>query len=73
MESDGALVGGERYATAVNRVFGNQMLDLPVNVLPIQFYIYWHETTDQDSAGHWPRRTSKLQDGVMCAVHVTHP
>jgi len=45
----------ERYARAVNRVFANQVLKLPIDVLPIQFYMYWHETTDQDSAGHWLR------------------
>lgn len=45
----------ERYARSVNRVFGNQILNLPFEVLPIQFYMYWHDTTDQDSAGHWLR------------------
>ena len=54
-QSDFVLTLLGSYATAANRVSKNQVLPLPFDVPPIQFYMYWHDTTDSDSANQWLR------------------
>lgn len=60
--SDFMLTMLERYANVANRGIGNQMVPLPLAMPPIPFHLYWHDTSDNDSANRW-LRTQLLQIG----------
>jgi len=54
-QTDLLLTMPESYAHMANRQFGNQVLPFPVPLTPMDAYMYWHSSTDNDAANHWLR------------------
>jgi DNA-binding transcriptional LysR family regulator len=54
-ETDLLLTMPESYANMANRQFGNQVLPFPVELPPLDAYMYWHAGTNDDSANRWLR------------------
>ena len=43
------------YARIANRQFGNQVLPLPVDMPPLDAYLYWHANVENEPANRWLR------------------
>lgn len=43
------------YAKVANRQFGNQILPLPLEMPPLDAYLYWHANVDNEPANKWLR------------------
>lgn len=43
------------YARVANRQFGNQVLPLPVDMPPLDAYLYWHANVENEPANRWLR------------------
>jgi DNA-binding transcriptional LysR family regulator len=43
------------YAKIANRQFGNQILPLPLDMPPLDAYLYWHASVDNEPANRWLR------------------
>jgi DNA-binding transcriptional LysR family regulator len=43
------------YAKVANRQFGNQILPLPLEMPPLDAYLYWHANVDKEPANVWLR------------------
>ena len=54
------------YARIANRQFGNQVLPLPVDMPPLDAYLYWHANVDREPASKW------LRDEIVAAVEAGH-
>jgi DNA-binding transcriptional LysR family regulator len=54
-QTDMLLTMPESYAHMANRQFGNQVLPFPVPMAPMDAYLYWHASTDNDAANRWLR------------------
>lgn len=54
-QTDLLLTMPESYAHMANRQFGNQVLPFPVPLSPMDAYMYWHSSTDNDAANRWLR------------------
>ena len=52
----------ENYASVANAGLGNQVLAAPVDMTPLDGYLYWHSNVDGDPASRWFRR--QLLDAV---------
>mgnify|MGYP002737923309 FL=1 len=50
-QTDMAVTVPERFARRHNL----HQVDLPVDIMPLETHIYWHESTDQDPANRWMR------------------
>lgn len=44
-----------RYAEAINRPYGNQILPLPLEATRLELHLYWHASAERDPAGQWLR------------------
>jgi len=45
----------EQYAYSTNQNLPNKILPLPIDMSPIDIYLYWHENVDVDPANIWFR------------------
>jgi DNA-binding transcriptional LysR family regulator len=54
-QTDLVLTMPEHYARVANRQFNNQILPLPLDMPPLDAYLYWHANTDQEPANRWLR------------------
>lgn len=54
-QTDLLLTMPESYAHVANRQFGNQVLPFPIPLAPMDAYMYWHASTDNDTANRWLR------------------
>lgn len=54
-QTDLLLTMPESYAHMANRQFGNQVLPFPAPLAPMDAYLYWHASTDNDVANRWLR------------------
>lgn len=43
------------YARIANRQFGNRILPLPLDMPPLDAYLYWHANVDNEPANRWLR------------------
>lgn len=55
-QTDLLLTMPESYAHVANRQFDNQVLPFPVDLSPMDAYMYWHASTDNDAANRWLRQ-----------------
>ena len=46
----------ERYARIVNEQFGNSLVPFPLDMPPLDGYLYWHANVDNDPANRWLRK-----------------
>jgi DNA-binding transcriptional LysR family regulator len=46
-------------ASIVNRATGNQLLPFPIEVPPLESFLYWHSNVDDDPASQWFRAQVK--------------
>jgi len=53
--TDLLLTMPEQYARTLNGWFEHRIVPLPFDVPPIDMYLYWHATADDDSANRWLR------------------
>lgn len=65
--TDLLLTMGEQYARIVNEPFGNRILPAPMPFPPMESYLYWHASADQDPANRWLRRMIRAGLGVSRA------
>ncbi len=54
-QTDLILTMPERYAHDTNRLFNNQILPLPLEMLPLDAYLYWHANVDKEPSNRWLR------------------
>ena len=54
-ESDLLVTMPRFYALVVNRYTRNRMVPFPVRTEPIEYYLYWHASTEADSGVRWLR------------------
>jgi DNA-binding transcriptional LysR family regulator len=54
-QTDLLLTMPESYAHIANRQFNNQVLPFPAALTPMDAYMYWHASTDNDAANRWLR------------------
>lgn len=54
-QSDLVLTMPGHYARIANQTFGNQILPLPVDMPPLDAYLYWHANVDNEPANRWLR------------------
>ena len=54
-QTDLILTMPGHYARIANRQFGNQILALPVEMPPLDAYLYWHANVDNEPANRWLR------------------
>jgi hypothetical protein len=45
----------EHYAMIANRRLPNQIVPLPLQMPPLDAYLYWHADVDRDPANRWLR------------------
>jgi DNA-binding transcriptional LysR family regulator len=43
------------YADVLNVGFDNQILPLPIRTPPLDVYLYWHNSAENDAANRWLR------------------
>jgi len=43
-------------AVLVSRDSGNQLLPFPVEIPPLETYLYWHANADQETGSEWFRQ-----------------
>src|SRR5271166_6485136 len=53
--TDLLLTMPEQYAYSANQNLPNKILPLPIDMPPIDIYLYWHENVDVDPANIWFR------------------
>lgn len=53
--TDLLLTMPEGYAKVLNEQFEHRLVPLPFDVPPLDTYLYWHATADEDSANRWLR------------------
>ncbi|HWS74797.1 MAG TPA: LysR family transcriptional regulator [Quisquiliibacterium sp.] len=63
-QTDLLLTMAEPYARIVNEPFGNRILQAPIPFPPMDSYLYWHATTEEDPANRWLRRMIRAELGV---------
>ncbi len=61
-QTDLVLTMPERYARDTNRLFNNQILPLPLEMMPLDVYLYWHANVDKEPSNRW------LREQLMQAV-----
>ncbi|MGH8528584.1 MAG: LysR family transcriptional regulator [Nevskiales bacterium] len=61
-QTDLILTMPERYARDTNRLFNNQILPLPLEMMPLDVYLYWHANVDNEPSNRW------LREQLMQAV-----
>ncbi|MEN9317155.1 MAG: hypothetical protein RIS35_3548 [Pseudomonadota bacterium] len=44
------------YARIFNEAFGNVVCPMPIEVTPMETYLYWHADAESDPAGRWLRQ-----------------
>lgn len=54
-QTDLLLTMPGHYARVANRQFGNRILALPFDMPPLDAYLYWHASVDQEPANRWLR------------------
>jgi DNA-binding transcriptional LysR family regulator len=54
-QTDLVLTMPGHYARVANKQFGNQILELPLEMPPLDAYIYWHANVDKEPANQWLR------------------
>lgn len=54
-QTDLILTMPESYARIANRQFNNQILPIPLAMQPMDAYLYWHASVDQEPANRWLR------------------
>jgi DNA-binding transcriptional LysR family regulator len=54
-QTDLLLTMPQSYAHMLNEPFGNQVLPFPTAVAPMDAYLYWHTSADNDAANRWLR------------------
>jgi len=54
-QSDLVLTMPGHYARIANQQFGNQILPLPVDMPPLDAYLYWHANVENEPANRWLR------------------
>lgn len=54
-QTDLILTMPGNYAKIANRQFGNQVLPLPLDMPPLDAYLYWHASVDNEPANRWLR------------------
>ena len=55
-ETDLALTMPEGLARIVNQQFDNKLLPFPLEIPPLDIYLYWHAAVDNDPANLWLRQ-----------------
>ena len=53
--TDYLLTMPAQYATVANAGLENVLLEMPVELPPMDVYLYWHESRDNDPANRWLR------------------
>src|SRR6267142_1802591 len=54
-QTDLILTMPGHYARVANKQFGNQILPLPLEMPPLDAYVYWHANVDKEPANRWLR------------------
>ncbi|MGH8443495.1 MAG: LysR family transcriptional regulator [Nevskiaceae bacterium] len=54
-QTDLVLTMPGNYAKIANRQFGNQILRLPLEMPPLDAYLYWHANVENEPANRWLR------------------
>ena len=54
-QSDLVLTMPGHYARIANQQFGNRILPLPVDMPPLDAYLYWHANVENEPANRWLR------------------
>jgi DNA-binding transcriptional LysR family regulator len=54
-QTDLVLTMPGTYARIANKQFGNQVLPLPLEMPPLDAYLYWHAGVDNEPANRWLR------------------
>jgi DNA-binding transcriptional LysR family regulator len=54
-QTDLILTMPGNYAKIANRQFGNQILSLPLQMPPLDAYLYWHANVENEPANKWLR------------------
>ncbi|MGQ0587416.1 MAG: LysR substrate-binding domain-containing protein, partial [Gammaproteobacteria bacterium] len=54
-QTDLILTMPGNYAKIANKQFGNQILALPLEMPPLDAYLYWHANVDKEPANAWLR------------------
>ncbi|MCD6060330.1 MAG: Transcriptional regulator, partial [Moraxellaceae bacterium] len=58
--TDFLLTMPARYAALANTGLGNVLVEMPVELPPMDVYLYWHESRENDPANRWLR--GKLEE-----------
>jgi DNA-binding transcriptional LysR family regulator len=53
--TDLLLTMPEQYAYSANQNLPNKIFPLPIEISPLDMYLYWHENVDVDPANIWFR------------------
>lgn len=53
--TDYLLTMPAQYATVANAGLGNVLLEMPASLPPMDVYLYWHESRENDPANRWLR------------------
>ncbi len=59
-QTDLILTMPEHYARVANQQFRNQILPLPLDMPPLDAYLYWHANVDKEPANRWLREQLHL-------------
>jgi DNA-binding transcriptional LysR family regulator len=59
-QTDLILTMPEHYARVANQQFKNQILPLPLDMPPLDAYLYWHANVDKEPANRWLREQLTL-------------
>ena len=54
--SDLLVTMSRGYVEQVNRTIGNQVLAFPLDIPPLELFLYWHANVDEDPASRWFRQ-----------------
>ena len=54
-QTDLVLTMPGNYARVANRELGNQVLPMPLEMPPLDAYLYWHRNVDKEPANRWLR------------------
>lgn len=63
-QTDLLLTMAEPYARIVNEPYGNRILPAPIPFPPMDSYLYWHASAEQDPANRWLRKMIRAELGV---------
>ncbi|OGB22457.1 MAG: LysR family transcriptional regulator [Burkholderiales bacterium RIFCSPLOWO2_02_FULL_57_36] len=53
--SDMLFTMNEHYGRSINELLGNQLVPFPTDIPPLDLFIYWHASVDNDHANRWLR------------------